>query len=89
VESILGSCTCGEIYTLRKLTAPDCVWCNYSESVIELVKASKMGAIKMDRETAEKIWDAAIFWYIEEGKLRFDFSENPHPDKESFLNNLK
>lgn len=39
-KSILGECTCGEMYLSRRLTAPDCVWCNYSDMVLEELEKS-------------------------------------------------
>lgn len=33
------SCTCGEVYTIRKLTAPDCVRCNYFDDAVDGAKA--------------------------------------------------
>ena len=47
------------------------------------IKARKMGATKMDRETAEKIWDAC-FDHMTEGQ----YDPGKYPDKETFLNNI-
>lgn len=37
-ERILGKCSCLEDYTLRKLTDPNCHWCEHGEDVMELIR---------------------------------------------------
>lgn len=37
-ERILGKCSCLEDYTLRKLTDPNCHWCEHGEEVMELIR---------------------------------------------------
>lgn len=54
-KSILGECTCGEMYLSRKLTAPDCVWCNYGDMVIESLKDTYNLAININEEDMEMI----------------------------------
>ena len=38
VKQCLGDCVCSEAYSVRGLTDPRCVWCNYGEGVTELVR---------------------------------------------------
>lgn len=55
-KSILGDCSCGEIYKSRKLTAPDCVWCNYSDGVIEALTNAYNLAINDAAEAVRTKW---------------------------------
>jgi len=53
------------------------------------IKARKMGATKMDRETVEKIWDAGYDYRTSLlPEVIKDFGENSAPDKETFLKSI-
>ena len=53
------------------------------------IKARKMGAIKMDRETAEMIWDAGYDYRTSLlPEVIKDFGENSATDKETFLKSI-
>lgn len=60
VKGIIGDCTCGEIYTSRKMIAPDCNWCNNGQDLIELIKGRQT--------TSQKGLDELIEWAKEEEK---------------------
>lgn len=39
-------CSCIEAYTSRKLSAPDCCWCNYGEDILEFILTERHCIIK-------------------------------------------
>lgn len=58
-------CTCGEIYTSRRLSAPDCPQCNYADDVYELLKPLLSSPSPLKEELTEREIEMAKEKWIE------------------------
>lgn len=54
-KGILGDCTCDEMYKSRDMIAPDCIWHNCHEDLIDGLQ----GAYSLDRD-APKALDGCV-----------------------------